>query len=72
MWYPACHKIESCTTESPPCRKSPMHVKYVEAQMSSRWWGVEILRGSVSSDVVLVTWIKFKITRSVTNCPMVV
>ncbi|GFV36103.1 uncharacterized protein TNCV_4964511 [Trichonephila clavipes] len=32
------------TAEDPPCR-GPMHVKYVDIQMSSRWCGVEVRRG---------------------------
>ncbi|GFS66090.1 hypothetical protein TNCV_2510791 [Trichonephila clavipes] len=53
-----CHEFKPFTTEDPP-----LHVKYVEAQTSARWCGVEVRRRGASSGVVFVTWPWFKITR---------
>ncbi|GFY27932.1 hypothetical protein TNCV_4562861 [Trichonephila clavipes] len=36
--WPVCHEFGSSTAEDSPCR-ALMHVKSVEAQMFSRWWG---------------------------------
>ncbi|GFY24843.1 uncharacterized protein TNCV_2690341 [Trichonephila clavipes] len=41
------------------------------AEMPSRWCGVVVRRGDASSNVVLVTWPQFKITRSVAKSPRV-
>ncbi|GFT11423.1 hypothetical protein TNCV_1144811 [Trichonephila clavipes] len=43
----------------------PMYVKYVKAQMSFFWRGVEIRRGGATSGVAVVTWLRFKITRAI-------
>ncbi|GFX83610.1 hypothetical protein TNCV_325591 [Trichonephila clavipes] len=37
--WPACHEFESNTIEDPPCTLHK-HVEYVEAQLSSRRYGV--------------------------------
>ncbi|GFW13640.1 hypothetical protein TNCV_1211061 [Trichonephila clavipes] len=42
--WPVCHEFEPSTVEDPPCRGA-MHVKPFEAQTSSRWCGVEVIRG---------------------------
>ncbi|GFX42951.1 hypothetical protein TNCV_4058751 [Trichonephila clavipes] len=38
--WPACHEFKCSAAEDPQCRGGAMHVKSVEAQMSSRWWAV--------------------------------
>ncbi|GFX13039.1 hypothetical protein TNCV_2356951 [Trichonephila clavipes] len=49
------HQLEPNTSEDPPCRERPLHVKSVEAQMYSLWCGVEVRKGACRSGVVLVT-----------------
>ncbi|GFY20097.1 uncharacterized protein TNCV_2147901 [Trichonephila clavipes] len=46
-------------------------LKLSRTQMSSCWCGVEVRRGGASSDVILVTWPWFKITRYVVKCARV-
>ncbi|GFV44746.1 hypothetical protein TNCV_562971 [Trichonephila clavipes] len=46
-----------------------MYFKYVEAQMSSRWCGMEVRRGDANSGVILVTRPWFKTRRYITNSP---
>ncbi|GFX23484.1 hypothetical protein TNCV_3769601 [Trichonephila clavipes] len=41
---PACHEFQPSYSEDLPCREE-MHLKSVEAQMSSRWYSVEVKRG---------------------------
>ncbi|GFX29162.1 hypothetical protein TNCV_3216971 [Trichonephila clavipes] len=41
--WPPCHKFEPSTTKDPPCT-GVMYVNSVEAQKSSRWFGVEVRR----------------------------
>ncbi|GFT63688.1 hypothetical protein TNCV_871141 [Trichonephila clavipes] len=48
--WAACHEFESSTPENLPC-KGVMHVKSVEAEKSSRWWGVKVWRWGVPAQV---------------------
>ncbi|GFX29408.1 hypothetical protein TNCV_3997841 [Trichonephila clavipes] len=40
--------LESLKRERPTVQRRPMHGKYVEAQMFSRWCGVEVRRGATA------------------------
>ncbi|GFT59038.1 hypothetical protein TNCV_186311 [Trichonephila clavipes] len=67
--WPACHEFEPCTAEDSPCRRA-MHIKSVEAQTFSRWCD-NSEKGGASSGVVLVTWPRFKMAKSVAKSPRV-
>ncbi|GFU59601.1 hypothetical protein TNCV_3185721 [Trichonephila clavipes] len=47
----ACHELKPCSIEDPPCW-GLMHIKYVEAQMFSRWCGIKVRRGVVPDQVL--------------------
>ncbi|GFV33394.1 hypothetical protein TNCV_2671861, partial [Trichonephila clavipes] len=49
-----CLESETRTAEDPPS-KWKVHLKFVEAQTSSRWCGVQVRRESASSGVLLIT-----------------
>ncbi|GFX15138.1 hypothetical protein TNCV_2480521 [Trichonephila clavipes] len=49
-----CYEFEPSTTEDPPCWGA-MHVKSVDAQMSSRSCGGEVRREDAMTVVILVT-----------------
>ncbi|GFW21491.1 uncharacterized protein TNCV_1533141 [Trichonephila clavipes] len=66
--WPACHEFELVPLKISRA-EGPKNVKYVEAQASSHWCGVEVKRGGAR--VILVTGLRFKITRSVTKSPRV-
>ncbi|GFX03359.1 hypothetical protein TNCV_3555851 [Trichonephila clavipes] len=51
----ACHVISSSLVPLKICHvEGLMNIKYVEAQMSSRWSGMEVSGGGVSSSVIFV------------------
>ncbi|GFT15101.1 putative DD41D transposase [Trichonephila clavipes] len=49
------HEFEPSTTEYPPCRGAPFHVKSVEARIFSHKWGAKVRRKGAISGVVLPT-----------------
>ncbi|GFV36674.1 hypothetical protein TNCV_1033501 [Trichonephila clavipes] len=46
--------FEPSTAEDSPPQRRPLHIKYVEAQTSSRWCGGKVRRWGASSGVVRV------------------
>ncbi|GFU83116.1 hypothetical protein TNCV_65851 [Trichonephila clavipes] len=48
-------KVMNSSHEFEPCTTKPMHIKYVEAQTSSKWFRLEVSRWGASSGVDLVT-----------------
>ncbi|GFU59214.1 hypothetical protein TNCV_4197461 [Trichonephila clavipes] len=54
MWWMWGGEFEPSAAEDSPCRGT-MHIKSVDAQTSSHWYGVEVRKGGASTGIALLT-----------------